>query len=148
MVYLTIHGIPESDQSAWETPIQTLGPIHSFMKEGLKISDPTTIPLLNSHRLSPRPVYKHGIKVNRPSIIKVSNASDKRRLFSDLKKLKSYNENRKEMNLSSVYVTEHLPKLFQKEWKLLLPFCKNAKSLNKKTMVITRMLKLNYRLLE
>ena len=130
---ILIHGIPENQESAWETPVQTLDHIQKFLTDGLKISDPSSIPLVDYHRLPQKPVYKNDHKINRPIIIKVTNASDKRRIFNNLTKLKSYNAKRRELNLGTVYVTEHLPKLFQEERKLLLPFFKKAKFMKQKT---------------
>ena len=102
------------------------------MKDGLKISDPMTIQLADYHRLPQTPVYKNGNRVNRPIIFKLTNAADKRRIFNNVKNLKSYNENRKEMSQGTVYITEHLPKLFQEERKLLMPYFKKARSLKQK----------------
>ena len=52
-----IHGIPVQEESAWETPLQTLGLIHTFMKKGLRFEDPTLIPLADYHRLPQRPIH-------------------------------------------------------------------------------------------
>ena len=38
------------------------------------------------------------------------------------------------LNHSMIYITDHLPKLFQEERKLLMPYFKKAKSLKKKTI--------------
>ena len=92
---ILIHGKPEIRESAWEAPTQTLGHIHNFMEDGFKISDPMTIQLADYHRLPQTPVYKNGNRVNRPIILKLTNAADKRRIFNDVKNLKSYNEKRK-----------------------------------------------------
>jgi len=59
--------------------------------------------------------------VNHPVIIKLVSATDKRLIYSHLKKLKTYNTLRCVMNLKPQYVTEHLPKKFQEERRLLLP---------------------------
>ena len=37
------------------------------------------------------------------------------------------------MSRGTVYITEHLPKLFQEERKLLMPYFKKARSLKQKT---------------
>ena len=62
------------------------------MKDGLKISDPMTIQLADYHRL---PQHKNGNRVNRPIILKLRNAADKRRIFNNVKNLKNYNEERR-----------------------------------------------------
>ena len=79
-----IHDIPEQEESVWETPLQTLGLIHTFMKKGLRIEDPTLNPLAdNHHRLPQRPIYdRTGAKMMRPTIIKLTNASDRRKIYS------------------------------------------------------------------
>ena len=103
------------------------------MKDGLKISDPMTIQLADYCRLRQTPVYKNGNRVNWPIILKLTNAADKRRIFNNLKNLKSYNEKRKEMSQGTVYITEHLLKLFQEERKLLMPYFKKTRRLKQKT---------------
>ena len=54
-------------------------------------------------------------------------------IYSKLKNLKYYNEARKSQNKRPHYITEHLPKQFQLERKVLLPHFKEARRLNKKT---------------
>ena len=131
---ILIHGIPENSDNPWEAPIETLDRIHNFMNEGLKISNPMAIQLADYHRLPQRPLFKDGVRVNRPIIIKLMNAADKRHIFANVKHLKSYNQNKKMLNHSMVYITDHLPKLFQEERKLLMPYFKKANSLKKKTI--------------
>ena len=90
-----IHGIPEQEESAWETPLQTLCLIHTFMKKGLCIEDPTLIPIADYHRLPQRPIYdRTGARIMRPIIIKLTNASDKRKIYNNVKNLKAFNEER------------------------------------------------------
>ena len=72
-------------------------------------------------------------RVNRPIVMKLTNAAEKRHIFNNLKNLKGYNENRKKLNQSMIYITDHLPELFQEERKLLMPYFKKAKSLKQKT---------------
>jgi len=86
---LLIRGLDESNDSAWEKAEEILEIVYNFMKEGLQIEEPSSIPLVDYHRLPQRPVYKNNVKVNRPIIIKLSNAYDKRQIFSRLKYLKS-----------------------------------------------------------
>ena len=104
------------------------------MKEGLNIANPSQIALADYHRLPRQPTYKNMEKINRPIILKVTNAFDKNLIFSNLKNLKAHNARRRLQSLRSHNVTEHLPKLFQEERKLLLPAFKEARSPNKKTM--------------
>ena len=128
-----IHGLLEDPQNVWETPLQTLAQIHKFMKEALLITDPTMITLADYHRLPQRPIYKEELRVHGPIIIKLTNAADKRRIFTNLKYLKTFNETRREQNQRPAYVTEHLPKQFQNERKLL-PFFNEARKRKQTTM--------------
>ena len=97
------------------------------MIKGLRIKDPTLIPLADYHRLPQRPIYdRTGAKIMRPIIIELTNASDKRKIYNKVKNLKAFNEERRMNKQSSVYITEHLLKQFQRERKLLLPFFKEA----------------------
>ena len=137
-INILIHGIPEPNNSVWEIPIQTLGAIQSFMKDGLLISDPLTIPLADYHRLPQRPEFRDGRKITRLIIIKLTNAPHEKRIFSSLKNLKDYSERRRTQNQSTVYVTDHLPKSFLEERKLLLPQFRKARRLNKKNCLESR----------
>ena len=100
-------------------PIETLEHVHKFMKYDLHISDPRSLPFADNHRLPQQPRLKFGRKTTRLVIIKLTNAADKRKVFCNLKNLKSYNESRKALNRNPVFVTEHLTKKFQQERKLL-----------------------------
>ena len=127
-----IHGILDQEESAWETPLHTLGLIHTFMKKGLRIEDPTLIPLADYHRLPQRPIYdRTGAKIMRPIIIKLTNPSDKCKIYNNVKNLKAFNEERRINKLSSVYITEHLPKQFQQE-NCFYHFSKKPRVENKK----------------
>ena len=95
---IVIHGIPENSDSVWEAPTETLGRIHNFMNDRLKISDPMAIQSADYPRLPQRLLFKNGKRLNRSIIMKLTNAADKRHIFNNLKKLKSYNENRKNFN--------------------------------------------------
>ena len=81
---ILIHGIPEPNNNVWENSLQTLAAIQNFMKDGLLISDPLTIPLADYHRLPQRPVFRDGRKVTGPIIIKLTTAPDIKRIFSGL----------------------------------------------------------------
>ena len=113
--------------NVWEKPIEILERIHKFMKDDWFISDPKSLPLANYHRLPQQPIFKFGRKTTRPIIIELTIAADKQKIFGNLKNLKFYTELRKALNLNPVLVTEHLPKEFRKEQKLLLPEFKKAR---------------------
>ena len=48
---ILIRGLREISGNAWEKPIETLEHVHKFMKDGLHISDPKSLPLADYHRL-------------------------------------------------------------------------------------------------
>ena len=131
---ILIHGLPEISDNVWEKSTETLEHVYKFMKDGLHISYPQSLPVADYHRLPQQPIFKFGRKTIRPIIIKLTNEADKRKIFGNLKNLKSYNESRKALNLNPVFVTEHLPKKFQQERKLLLPKFKEARRMNRKTV--------------
>jgi len=130
---ILFHGLEESNTNAWETREETQKILYKFLQNGLKIQNPSTIVMADFHRLPQQPIYKQRTKINRPVIVKLTNAADKHRIFSCLKHLKSHNDNRRLVNLGPQYITEHLPKKFQEEKKLLLPHFKEARKLKKKT---------------
>ena len=103
------------------------------MKDGLLIFDLTSVPLADYHRLPQKPLFKNGIKMTRSNIIKLTCALDKGRINGNLENLKFYNNRRRDQNEPPIYITKHLPKLFQEEQKLLLPHFKKAKSMSQKT---------------
>ena len=57
---ILLHGLEESDKSAWETQNETLKIIQNFMRKGLKKMQPTEIALDDFHRLPQQPVFKNG----------------------------------------------------------------------------------------
>jgi len=71
-----------------------------------------TISMIDFHTLPQRPIYRGHVKVCRPVIIELSNATDKHLIFSHLKNLKEHNAARREQLLRPQYVTEHLPMKF------------------------------------
>ena len=101
------HGLPKISGNVWEKPTETLEHVHKFMKDGLLISDPKSLPLVDYHRLPQQSILEFGRKTARPIIIKLTNATDERKIFGNLKHLKSSNESRKALNLNPVLVTEH-----------------------------------------
>ena len=91
---LFIHGIEEPD--AWETLEKTKKLIHNFMKDGLLIDDPSTISFADYHRLPQQLISRNNHKVHRPIklfnynykiIIKLTNSTDKKLIFTKLKNL-------------------------------------------------------------
>ena len=129
---ILIHGIAETTDSAWENPGQPTALVRTFMKERLLIQEPESVSFVDCHRLPQRSVFRGGVKKNRPIIVKLTNAMDKRLIFRSLKYLRRYNETRRSLSLDSVYISEHLPKQFQDERKTLFPMYKKAKKCNKK----------------
>ena len=131
---ILIHGVQESPGNAWERPDETIAHVYDFIKAGLQIKDPTEIALADCHRLPQGTTFSNRKeKLTWPIIIKLINAMDKRRIFTNLHNLKPYNQQRRLSQQSAVYVTEHLPKQFQEERKQLLPRFKEVKRLSKKT---------------
>ena len=128
---LLIHGIKES-WDPWETLEKIKKLIHNFMKDVLLIDDPSTISLADYHRLPQQPIFRNNHKVHRPIIIKLTNSTDKKLIFTEQKNLKKYNEIRKSVDKKPHYITEHLPKQFQQERKALLPQFKEDKPRKKK----------------
>ena len=82
---LLIHGIDENLCYAWETREQTKHLVEDFMKEGLKIEDPSKIAMADCHRFPQKIILKNKVRVNRPIIILLTNADDKHLIFSHLK---------------------------------------------------------------
>ena len=123
------HGLDEEVNSVWETRNETLKILHQFMRDGLNITDPSNIALADFHRLPQLPVKKDGVKINRPIIIKLTNAADKHLIFSSLKHLKAHNNKRRSQFMKPQYITEHLPKPFQKEKSY---FCQHLKQRDNK----------------
>ena len=132
---ILIHGIEEHSTNPWETREETRTKLNNFLMDGLRMDNYESLLLVDFHRLPQRPVYKDGIKINRPIIYKLSNIQDKQSVLRATKHLKVYNERRSKnlKNAPSVYITDHLPKPFYLQKKSLLPLFKEAKNLGKKT---------------
>ena len=58
---------------------------------------------------------------------------DKRQFFSNLKRLKSFSTMRRTAKKSTIFVTDHLLKVFLQQKKLLMPQFKIAKENKQKT---------------
>ena len=76
------------------------------MKDGLLIDDLLTISLADYHRLPQQP------------IIKLTNSTDKKLIFTKLKNLKKYNEIRKSFNKKPHILPSICPNSFNKNAKL------------------------------
>ena len=93
--------------------------------------DSKKIKVVDIHRLPP--LMKNGKKVNWPIIAKLDSVLDKSMIFNNLKRLKSYNDQRRMDHKLTVYVAEHLPKAFLEQKNLLMPYIKKARMNKQKT---------------
>ena len=100
---LLIHGLDETTNTVWESKAETLATFNSFLKEGLDL-DPDSITLVDAHRLPQRPIVKHGRRITRTIIIKLANALDKKKIMTNLKRLKTYNEARRSVQDSNLSI--------------------------------------------
>ena len=128
------HGLREAE-SPWEKREDSLALFHDFMRDGLKIDDPTSIAVVDAYRLPQRPTCHNGKRICRPVIVKLATTLDKNKIFGHVKNLKSFNEIRESTFLhdKSVYVSNHLPKEFVLQRKRLYPQYKEALSNNQKS---------------
>ena len=125
---ILIHGIEEDTKSVWESNVETRLKFNNFISRALKL-DPTAIAIADIHRLPQRPKFKDGIKVTRPIIVKLVHTKDKNLIYQNLHESKSFNEEKKKsiVNARPVYITHHLPELFLRQKKALLPQFKQAR---------------------
>ena len=125
---ILIHGIEEDTKSVWESNVETRLKFNNFISGALKL-DPTAIAIADIHRLPQRPKFKNGIKVTRPIIVKLVHTKDKNLIYQNLRELKSFNKEKKRsiVNARPVYITDHLPELFLRQKKALLPQFKQAR---------------------
>ena len=130
---ILIHGIKEDHP--WEKREETVTKFQNILKDGLKIDEPDDIEFVDIHRLPQNPISSKGKAINRPIIVKLLTLEDKNLIFKSTRNLKDFNEKRKRDDKTSppIYVTEHLPKKFQEQRKLLLPYYKEAKLKKQKT---------------
>ena len=120
-----IHGLKEAsakpgEENLGEIRADTLMIFRRFLSEGLQIVEPSSISLVVIHRLLQRPsAVEFGKTKTRPIIVKLAMQDDKNRIYQSLKFLKFYN--RQEANpyigkrYPNVYVTDHLPREFEKQ---------------------------------
>ena len=126
------------EENLGESRADTLMIFRRFHSEGLQIVEPSSITLVDIHRLPQRPsAVEFGKTKTRPIIVKLATQDDKNRIYQSLKFLKFYN--RQEVNPytgkrnPNVYVTYHLFREFKKQRTLLLPLFKAARKDKKKT---------------
>ena len=133
-----IHGIEEDEDSVWESHQQTLEKFDEFLKNALEM-DHDDIEIADIHRLPQTLQSRKGVWVNRPIIVKLSHAMDKKQFFSNLKRLKSFNTMRRTASKSTIFVTEHLPKVFLQKKKLVMRSSRLPKKTNKKPPGVLKM---------
>ena len=138
-----IHGLKEApakpvEEHLGESRADTFLIFRRFLFEGLQIVEPSSISLVDIHRLPQRPrAVDFGTTKPRPIIVKLATQDDKNRIYKSLKYLKFHN--RQEVNpyagnrYPNVYVTDHLPREFEKQRTLLLPLLIAARKDKKKT---------------
>ena len=103
---------------------------------GLKIIDPSSIHVIDIHRLPQHLVYKTGTKHTRPILVKLNSVFDKRAIFSSIKNLQTYNttlscQDDSPIQSRRVYITEHLPVAFIDQRNRLLQRLKRLNCLRK-----------------
>ena len=134
---ILIHGIKEDikEDHPWEKREETVTKFQNILKDGLKIDETDDMEFVDIHRLPQHPISSKGKAINRPIIVKLLSLEDKNLIFKSTRNLKDFNEKRKRDDKTSppTYVTEHLPKKFQEQRKLLLPYYKEAKLIKQKT---------------
>ena len=109
---ILVHRLKDSEN---ETKRQTKRTLESFLRDGLEL-EPDAIKLVDIHRLPQRPLKKAGNMKTLPILLKVSTVFEKDIIYENISKLKNYNDDR----ASTVFITEHLPKLFYKLQQLLM----------------------------
>ena len=149
---LLVYGVPESVVNIWESRDVTLQPFFQLMTQGLKLNM-KQINTSDIHRLPQRPILNRGTGVTRPKIIvKLGSVLDKNLLFPSCKDLKPYNQVRLAeteetgtvTTIKPVFITKHLPQVFQKQKKALLSQFKKAREEKKKTSWKTINVKYRY----
>ena len=128
---ILVHGIKEDHP--WEKRGETVTKFQNFLK--VKLDEPDDIEFVDIHRLSQHPISTKGKAIDRPIIVMLLTMEDKTSIFKSVRNLKTYNEKCKRDDDTSapIYVTEHQPKKFREQRKLLLPL-KEAKIKKQKTL--------------
>ena len=132
---ILVYGIEENKDKSWESKYESEEKFRAFLSEALKIPNKHKISLADVHRLPQHTVSKHGKRITRPIIAKLTSSTDKNLIMRSLKNLREHNLQRKTEHGDSaeyVYVTNHLPIELQKQKKRLLPVFKAARKDGKK----------------
>ena len=129
---ILVHGIEEDQECAWETRKKTAEKFDHFLYDAHKM-DPDDVEIEEIHRLPQRPVIKDGKKVIRPIIVKLANATTKHNIFGNLKRLKTYNIAKKLEGKPLLFVTDHLPKNFLEQKKIVNASFYSSKKNQQKT---------------
>ena len=111
---ILVHGLREAEL-LWEKGEDRLALFRDFMRDGLKIDDPTFIAVVDTHRIPQRPTYHNGKRIYRPLIVKLATMLDKNKIFGHVKNLKSFKEIGESTHLHanlSTYPTIYLKNLF------------------------------------
>jgi len=123
---ILVHELEETNGD--ENKEQTRTIFERFFNDALEI-EPGSIDIVDLRSLpskaKPKVVGKS--KNTRPIIVKVMTAFDKDKIYENVKKLKQYND---ESN-STVYITDHLPKIFYKQKRSLSQKFKEARKTNR-----------------
>ena len=139
---MLIHGLKEApakpgEENLGESRADTLMIFRRFLSEGLQIVEPSSISLVDIHRLPQRPsVVEFGKTKTRPIIVKLATQDDKNRIYQSLKFLKFYN--RQEGNpytgkrYPNVYVTDHLPREYENSVHYFFLYSKPQETIRRK----------------
>ena len=74
---LDIPGLEESETNAWETKAQTNNIFHDFLTKGLQM-DPTSMNIIDIHRLPQRPIFVNKAKKQSSHNYKIINCNGKK----------------------------------------------------------------------
>ena len=128
-------GLEETEGN--KTKNQTKAIFDKFLTKALGLA-PDDIDVVDLHRLPQHPIRREGRKMNRLIIFKVLTTFDKEFIYQNIAKLKEFNED----GDSTVFVTDHLPKFFYNQKKVLLPELHAAKR-DKKNRFVGALLRVN-----
>ena len=141
----------KKDTGTWETRSQTLKTVRDILKDGLKLPNADTIPILDAHRLPQNPLKgdtaTYGLRKTaarlssmtatsstrpRPIIFKVSSAFDLDTIWRSVSNLKAYNLDQVKRGEPKISLSKHLPRALQKQKEKLKEQFKEAKDLGKR----------------